>query len=113
MADTIEQARTKASSESEQRHALIAKLRAHESEIREHGVVALAIFGSRARGEEHGESDLDVLVTYNERAFTLYELVRVERLLQDLTGFKVHVSTPDGFRPQRLSRVLKDAVSVF
>ena len=54
-----------------------------------------------------------MLVAYDpERPFTLYDLVRVERLLEDLTGLDVHVSTRDGFHPQRLDRVLKDAISV-
>ena len=95
------------------RAALVAQLRAHTDEIREQGVVSLAIFGSRARGEEGPDSDLDVLVDYDpQRPFTLYDLVRVERLLEDLTGLDVHVSTRDGFRPHRLGRVLKDAVTV-
>lgn len=92
---------------------LVARLREHADEIREQGIVSLAIFGSRARGDERPDSDLDVLVAYDpEHPFTLYDLVRVERLLEDLTGLDVHVSTRDGFRPQRLDRVLKDAISV-
>jgi predicted nucleotidyltransferase len=92
---------------------LVARLRAHADEIRTRGIVSLAIFGSRGRGDERPDSDLDVLVAYDpERPFTLYDLVRVERLLEDLTGLDVHVSTRDGFRPHRLDRVLKDAVSV-
>jgi predicted nucleotidyltransferase len=92
---------------------LVARLRAHTDEIRQHGIVSLAIFGSRARGDERPGSDLDVLVAYDpERPFTLYDLVRVERLLEDLTGLDVHVSTRDGFCPHRLDRVLKDAISV-
>lgn len=92
---------------------LVARLRAHADEIRGQGIVSLAIFGSRARGDERPDSDLDVLVAYEpERPFTLYDLVRIERLLEDLTGLDVHVSTRDGFRPHRLSRVLKDAISV-
>jgi len=97
----------------ETRVALISRLRAHAAEIREHGIVALAIFGSRARGEERPDSDVDVLVSYDpDRTVTLYDLVRVERLLEDLTGLDVHVSTRDGFPPHQLSRLLKEAVNV-
>ena len=92
---------------------LVAQLRAHADEIREQGIVSLAIFGSRARGDERPDSDLDVLVAHDpERLVHPYDLVRVERLLESLTGLDVHVSTRDGFPPQRLGRVLKDAISV-
>ena len=46
------------------RLALISRLRAHADEIHAHGIVALAIFGFRARGEGRPDRDLDVLVTY-------------------------------------------------
>jgi predicted nucleotidyltransferase len=76
-------------------------------------VTSLALFWSRARGDERHDSDLDVLIGYDAgNPFTLYGLVRVERLLQDLTGLEVHVATRDAFRPHRLQRVLKDAVDV-
>jgi uncharacterized protein len=113
MSEMIEQDEMKAGARPKHRDALVAQLRAHAREIQELGVVSLAIFGSRARGDERRDSDLDVLIAYDpERPFTLYDLVRVERLLERLTGLNVHVSTRDGFRPHRLHRVLKDAVSV-
>ena len=100
MSDTIEQGSTKARTRTKHPAALVAQLRAHAGEIREQGIVSLAIFGSRARGDERRDSDLDVLVAYDpERPFTLYDLVRVERLLERLTGLNVHVATRDGFRP--------------
>jgi uncharacterized protein len=72
-----------------------------------------SLFLAPARGEARPDSDLDVLIAYDpERTFTLYDLVRVERLLEDLTGLDVHVSTRDGFAPHQLSRVLKEAVNV-
>ncbi len=111
MSDTIQHDGTIARPQN--RDALVARLRAHADEIREQGVVSLDIFGSRARGDERSDSDLDVVVAYDpNRPFTLYDLVRIERLLERLTGLNAHVSTRDGFRPHQLSRVLKDAVSV-
>jgi hypothetical protein len=91
----------------------VAELRTHATEIRERGVVSLAIFGSRARGDARPDSDLDVLIAYDpEQALTLYDLVRIERLLEDITGLDVHVSTREGFRADRLGRILRDAISV-
>jgi predicted nucleotidyltransferase len=113
MTDTIEQSGAVALARVEDVASLVARLRAHAAEIRERGVISLDIFGSRARGEERADSDLDVLVAYDPvRPFTLYDLVRVERLLERVTGHHVHVATRDGFSPHQLDRVLRDAVSV-
>jgi uncharacterized protein len=114
MSSAIDHRSAKAAAQSTSRDGLIARLKAHEDEFRDHGVVSLAIFGSRARGDARSDSDLDVLISYDadRRPFTLYDLVRVERLLERITGLDVHVSTHDGFRPMRLRQVLKDAVSV-
>src|SRR5258705_8661443 len=98
MADTIEQHRLERQQPASRRAAIVTELEAHASEIRMLGVTSLALFGSRARGDERQDSDLDVLIEYDpERLFTLYDLVRVGRLLEDLTGLKVHVATRDGF----------------
>ena len=100
MSDTIDHGNIKAPERLDRPSALVAELQAHADEIRGQGVVSLAIFGSRARGDEREDSDLDVLIAYDpRRPFTLYDLVRVERLLERLTGLDVHVSTRDGFRP--------------
>jgi uncharacterized protein len=113
MADTIEQGRTRKRRPVARRTAIVAELKAHASAIRKQGVTSLVLIGSRARGDERQDSDLDVLIEYDcERPFTLYDLVRVERLLKGLTGLEVHVATRDSFRPHRLHRVLKDAINV-
>jgi predicted nucleotidyltransferase len=113
MSDTIDDARTDTRAPPGDLAALVARLRAHAHELREQGVVSLVIFGSRARGDARHDSDLDVLITYDPaRPFTLYDLVRVERLLERITRLGAHVSTRDGFPPGHLSRLLKDAVSV-
>jgi uncharacterized protein len=114
MANTTEHRSAKTGTQSVSRSALVAGLKARADEIRDHGVVSLAIFGSRARGDDHSDSDLDVLISYDadRRPFTLYDLVRVERLLEHITGLDVHVTTREGFRPARLTRILKDSISV-
>ena len=44
---------------------IIAKLRAHEQELRAAGVTSLALFGSTARGEQRPDSDIDVVVQFD------------------------------------------------
>jgi predicted nucleotidyltransferase len=77
------------------------------------GVESLDLFGSRARGDERTDSDLDVLIEYKtSKPFTLYELVQLKRYLEDLTGLTVHVSTRNALRPAHLQQVLKESVNV-
>jgi uncharacterized protein len=47
---------------------IIAKLRAHERELRAAGVSSLALFGSAARGEQRDDSDVDVVVRLSGEA---------------------------------------------
>ena len=47
---------------------IIAKLRAHEQELRAAGVTSLALFGSAARGDQRPDSDVDVVVRLSEEA---------------------------------------------
>jgi uncharacterized protein len=44
------------------RDEIIAKLRAHEPELRAAGVTKLALFGSAARGDQREDFDVDVVV---------------------------------------------------
>jgi predicted nucleotidyltransferase len=47
---------------------IIAKLRAHEPELRAAGVSSLALFGSVARGEQRDNSDIDIVVRMSSEA---------------------------------------------
>jgi predicted nucleotidyltransferase len=55
----------------------IARLRAHEAELKELGVEHLYLFGSTARGEARDDSDVDLFFDHPEGAIGLYELMDV------------------------------------
>ncbi len=50
------------------RDEIIAKLRAHEPELRAAGVSSLALFGSAARDDQQGDSDIDIVVRLTSEA---------------------------------------------
>lgn len=52
----------------------------------------VAIFGSFARGEEKKNSDLDILIDFNEQV-NLLELIGIEQELSELLGMKVDLVT--------------------
>ena len=59
---------------------------------REHGVVFAGLFGSRARGEASPDSDVDVLVRFDERR-SLIDQARVEREIGEAMGRSVDLVT--------------------
>jgi predicted nucleotidyltransferase len=94
--------------------SVVATLKANAAELRKAGVTAMVLFGSRVRGDARPDSDLDVMIDYDTtRPFTLYDLLDVQDVLERLTLLKAHVVTRDGFRPDRLRRVMENSISVF
>ncbi len=71
----------------------------------------IGFFGSYARNEQRDDSDLDVLVTFEEPV-TLFDLVRLENELTSELGVDVDLVTRDSLKPQVESRVQNDVVYV-
>jgi predicted nucleotidyltransferase len=84
------------------RDDVILKLKGALPELRaEFAVRELFIFGSVARGEEHPESDVDVLVEFEPQSHpTLFTLAGIKIRLSKLLGRDVDVGTPDCLRPR-------------
>ena len=69
-----------------------------------HGVRNVRVFGSRARGEETPESDLDLLVEYGEN-MSLLDVIGFEQELEEAIG--IHVET---FSERSLHRLIQERV---
>jgi predicted nucleotidyltransferase len=76
-----------------------------------HGVVSLGVFGSRVRGDERPESDLDVLVTFRRNP-GLIRLVTLEDELADLLGVRVDLVLADSLKPHVRNRILAEVVPI-
>src|ERR1035441_14550 len=60
-------------------------LRTHENELRRLGVSHAAVFGSVARGEARGDSDIDVLVELDQdRPLGIFEYARLKLYINEL-----------------------------
>ena len=74
---------------------------------REHGVVFAGLFGSRARGEASPDSDVDVLVRFDERR-SLIDQARVEREIGEAMGRSVDLVTENALSPHLRDQVEAD-----
>ena len=73
-----------------------------------HGARNPRVFGSAARGEAGGESDIDILVKMEEGR-SLLDLSALVIELEDLLGVKVDVVSEDGLYWLLRRRILKEA----
>ncbi|MGH8000847.1 MAG: nucleotidyltransferase family protein, partial [Brasilonema sp.] len=74
-------------------------------------ITQLGIFGSYARGEQTQESDVDVLIDYDQ-APTLFKLVELRDYLSSAIGMKVDIVTQNGLKPRIRERVLSEVVYI-
>jgi uncharacterized protein len=100
------------------RDDIIAKLRAHERELRAAGVTSLALFGSAARDEQRDDSDVDVVVGLIDEArqegFAYFGRIdRLSRRLAEILARPVDV-VAEPIQKDRLRREIeKDRVIAF
>lgn len=86
-------------------------LREHESVLKKRfGIVKIGIFGSFARGEERQDSDLDILVSFEEGKKTFDNFMGVKFYLEDLFGRTVDLVTESALKPLIREPVLKSVV---
>ncbi|GIV63974.1 MAG: nucleotidyltransferase [Bellilinea sp.] len=74
-------------------------------------VRTLEVFGSYVRGEEEAESDLDLLITFDQVP-TLFQFVHLENFLSDELGVKVDLVMKDSLKPGIGKRILEEARSI-
>lgn len=90
---------------------VISTLKEHEKLIRQKfGVKKIGIFGSFARGEEKEDSDLDVLVVFEEGQKTFDNYMDLKFYLEDLFGREIDLVTERALKPQLKTIIMKEVV---
>lgn len=74
-------------------------------------VKSISVFGSYLRGEQKENSDLDILVEFNE-TIDLFEFIQLENYLAEILGCKVDLVMKDALKPRIKDRILREAVSI-
>jgi len=78
---------------------------------RRYHVKSLALFGSYVRQEQTAQSDLDLLVEFDEPP-SLLEFVRLERTLSESLGIKVDLVMKTALKPGIGRRIMQEIVPV-
>lgn len=86
-------------------------LRSSLPELKALGVQAVAVFGSTARDEASGDSDVDILIEFSERA-TFDSYMNVKFLLEDSLGKRVDLVTRGALKARTRPRVEQEAIYV-
>ena len=96
------------------REHVIAKLRAHERQLKDAGIVRLSLFGSTARGDGGPDSDVDLLAGFDDnRRISLLDIVGMGNDLSDLLGCKVDLIEEGTLKPRVQKSVEAEAVRAF
>ena len=93
---------------------ILAKLRENETALRARGVTRVALFGSRARGENHPGSDINIMIEISPQApIGLFEYVAITQYLADLFPEQVDVANRTKLKAFVRPTAERDAIYAF
>jgi predicted nucleotidyltransferase len=75
------------------------------------GVVQASVFGSFARGEATGDSDLDILVNYRD-GVSLFDVGGLKIELEKILGRKVDLVSQKYLKPRLKNFILQDQIRI-
>jgi predicted nucleotidyltransferase len=82
-------------------------------ELREkYGVREVWLFGSVVRGDARKESDLDILVEFDNPHLSLLEFIGLEIYLSEILGVEVDLVEKNTLKPAIGKRVIEEAIPV-
>lgn len=97
------------------RDEIIARLKDMEPALRARGITRMQMFGSRARGDNREDSDLDLLVEYDPPPNASgFDFFGIGTDLTDELGIETQVMEASGkMKPRFKERIADDLVVVF
>ncbi len=86
----------------------------HKEELRQkYKIKEIGIFGSYVRGEQKKQSDIDILVEFEETAnLSLLDFIGIENYLSDFLGIKVDLVEKHTLKPRIGKHVLEEVVNI-
>ncbi len=88
--------------------SVLSLLKSYQEPIRALGVRRLGLFGSFARGQAGDESDVDLLVEFEQGQKTFDNFTRLAFLLEDILERRVELVTPESISPYIRPYVIRE-----
>ena len=95
------------------RDHVVSSLRAHAEELQCLGIAHLFLFGSVARDEATLSSDVDLFFDFENPRFSVIELLRAQRRVEEILSAPADVMTRGSLHPRLRSDIERSAVQVF
>jgi uncharacterized protein len=96
------------------RQDILARLKENEETLRARGVTHAVLFGSRARGDDRPDSDIDIMIEIAPDApVDLLEYVAITQYLADLFPARVDVANRRKLKPFVRPAAEREAVYAF
>lgn len=71
----------------------------------------IGLFGSYVRGEQNDDSDIDILVKFNEDA-TLLDFMGLSNFLEEKLGIRVDIVSHDAIRSEIRDRIMDEVIYI-
>jgi predicted nucleotidyltransferase len=96
------------------RDQLIARLRALGTAFKKEGVTQMWLIGSRARGDNRPDSDVDLMIEVDPgRKFSILDLIGVKHIVEDHVGLSTDIIMRRSLKPDFRASAERDAVDVY
>ena len=92
----------------ESKEQLFELLRQHEAQLRRFGVRSCGLFGSFARGEQGGGSDVDLPVEFEPGRKSFDNFMGLAFFLEEVLGRRVDLVTPESLSPHTGPLILRE-----
>lgn len=87
---------------------ILSTLQKHKKSLKKLGVKKIGLFGSYVRGEADHESDIDLLVIFEEGKKNFRNFMGVAQYLEEIFGRRIEIVTKESLSPYIGPHILEE-----